>query len=128
MKKNVAVPLFAIIVSLAIGLGSLAFSQKSNEKAKVQPDTEAVFANYYYRFTGNPGEEDNESLWELIDDEEFVESPCNQAKNGCVIKTISSTSPAPTHPALVPVTGSGSAMTPVVDNTNIAAAKFLNPL
>lgn len=128
MKTNITVPIFAIIVSIAIGAGSIAFSQKSNDTAKVAPGTEAVFANYYYRFTGDPGEEDNESLWELIDDEEFLESSCNQAKNGCVIKTVSSATSAPEHPALVPVTGEGAAMTPVIDNSNIAAAKFLNPL
>ncbi len=128
MKTNITVPLFAIIVSIAIGAGSIAFSQKSKKALPDLQEKETVLNNYYYSFTGSPGQEDDETLWQLVTESFFNNSACDAEKNGCVIKTISSSSTAPTHPAFVPVSGSGSAMTPVIDEQNIADARLKNAL
>lgn len=126
MKLNKTMPLFAIVVALALGIGSFAFSQKNDKNEKAVTEKKEVLENYYYNFTGSPGQEDNEALWELIEDDDFENSTCNKEKNGCVIKTISGETSAPAHPAYVPVTGTGPAMTPVIDNVNIEDARFKN--
>lgn len=127
MTTKITIPVFAAIAAIAIAFGTMSFSPEKVNDTEKKIAKAPVFANYYYQFTGSPGQEDDESLWQLISESDYLESTCNKNKNGCVIKTISSAGSAPSHPALVPVSGSGSSMTPVVDGTNIAAAKFKNP-
>lgn len=127
MKSKITIPVFAIFFAIAIALVGLAFSPKEKNQPQKKTDEKAFFANYYYRFTGSPGQENNTSLWVLISATDYSNSSCSEEKNGCVIKTISSATTAPTHPALVPVSGTLGDMTPVVDGTNIASAKFKNP-
>lgn len=128
MKTRIMLFIFAAIT---LAFASLAFSSKNDNNVgnKASKENKAKkFANYYYEFTGSPGQEENESLWSLISEDDYLESPCNKDKNGCVIKTISSATAAPAHPDSVPVTGTGPSMTPNVDGTYIADAKFKNPL
>ncbi|MBN8876912.1 MAG: hypothetical protein J0I32_05150 [Sphingobacteriales bacterium] len=126
MKTKITITFFATLFAIAIC--GMAYTPKEKIRSQQKTDKAVVFANYYYRFTGSPGQEDDESLWELISDVDFNNSTCDEEKNGCVIRTISSAATAPAHPDLVPVSGTGSAMTPVIDNVNVNAAKFKNPL
>ncbi len=97
-----------VLFSLVIMIAFSAFKKTpstSNETIE-KPQTE-----YYFKFDGEPGEEDQENKWiELDDIDDYLAEACEGLINGCVLKTESKTG---NHPSEVPVTGSGSSMTPV---------------
>ncbi len=71
---------------------------------------------YYFYFTGSPGQEDDESLWvELEDEDAFDQAFCPGTKNGCVLATtsITGTSGVDARPSVVNTEGEGSEMTPI---------------
>ena len=109
-----------VLFSLVFMVAFSAFKKTpstSNETIE-KPQTE-----YYFKFDGEPGEEDQENKWtELADFEAYEDEGCIGSVNGCVLITTSKTG---NHPTEVPVTGSGSGMTPI-ESGSVIEVRNLN--
>ncbi len=97
-----------VLFSLVIMVAFSAFQKtpSNGDEVNDKPQTE-----YYFKFDGVPGEEYQENKWiELEDIDDYLAQACEGEINGCVLITESKTG---NHPTEVPVTGTGSLMTPV---------------
>jgi len=98
----------------------VSFSAFQKKDAKLP---EKTYTNYYFKFTGLPGEEDQESKWqELADVNAYNALACDGSVNGCALITTSKTN---NHPTEVPVTGSEEDMTPIVSGTVIQVRNLI---
>lgn len=81
MKKQVMIPVAFVILALVFAVGS-AFS--GGEKDKKIP-----FTPRYFHFDGSPGQEEDETLWSQITEDEYTidYAGCNKDNDGCRLRT-----------------------------------------
>lgn len=109
MRKN----LF-IILAFTVALTAAAFTTVKKQEAKKSIKDKDLLIDYYFRFDGDDGQEDDESLWIQISATMYNLGSCNQQYRGCMLKTttITGTSGAGAHPATVNITGTAPNVSP----------------
>lgn len=99
--------MFAVIIALSV------FAFTRTEKKIIRHDNSMV--DYYYRFDGTHGQENNMSLWTQISAGTYDALPCpNINSQGC--KIINSTNSSG-HPTSVPLSGVNGFPVPVTPNS-----------
>lgn len=100
---------FAVIAALTMTLTVSAFKQSDNlSNGKIEG--KAFYAPTYFHFIGTPGQEDDETKWEQISEEDYelIYGACNNENDGCRLKTDSvQTISGVMRPKLVEVNISG---------------------
>jgi hypothetical protein len=111
MRKN-----SLTIVVFAVAIISVAFTTVRKNEVKEPSEDKAVLVDYYFRFDGDDGQEDDESLWIQIGANMYNLGSCNQPYRGCMLKTtsITGTSGAGAHPSVVNVTGTAPNISPTI--------------
>lgn len=117
IKQKWILPVLFCLVIIVV-FSAFKKTQTDSTEAIDKPQTE-----FYFKFDGVPGEEDQENKWiELPDLNAYESIECEGEVNGCVLITTSKTG---NHPTQVPVTGSGSAMTPI-ESGSVIEVRNLN--
>lgn len=120
MKKQVIIPVAFVILALVFAVGS-AFSDGEKE----------TFTPSYFHFDGSPGQEEDETLWSQITEDEYTidYAGCNKDNDGCRLRTDSvQTVAGVMRPKLVEVDEVGSHKNPKTSLiSGVTAVGQLNP-
>lgn len=86
MKKTFALPFVAVVAMLAFTVMLSAFT---GQPSGVSTSAALKTIPNYFHFTGTPGQEDDETRWEQITQEQYEEtySDCNKVQDGCRLIT-----------------------------------------
>ena len=81
MKKQLLIPFTAVVLALVLTVGSAFTNRGENRKSTATP--------FYFHYTGSPGSEDDELLWEEINSTQYgtTYAGCNKAYDGCRLIT-----------------------------------------
>ena len=63
MKKQLLIPLTAVVLAFVLAVGSAFTDPGENKKSAPTP--------FYFHYAGSPGSEDNELLWEEINSTQY---------------------------------------------------------
>lgn len=125
MEKSIQTIAKRLPLMAAILGAGLAMANTSHSNATYKGYDDPV----YFSFNGTPGQENITALWQEVSASDYSDLSCPGSKNGCGIvqNGATTTGTAPNrHPSSVPVTGTASNMTPIVDNTYTVDAQFKN--
>ncbi len=114
MKKKFIFSIAAFVFAVTVIFGFAMPNRDTKQPIQKEMKTEAPAVDFYYRFDGSPGDEDQMSEWTQITLAEYNAPTCASGSNsGCKIKNTTNSSG---HPTSVPLT-TGGTQVPRVDGT-----------